>query len=344
MTKRRAAGRACNDPPAAKSATAPVHAARLLTFVLAAAVLATFAAAPAAAATLAANRAKARVLIAEVNALDQHINRAVALYAQSCDALATVQTQIAANRRAMDLTRFELDQARQILLARAVMLYKQPGVGPLDVLFQVNGFSDMISQLTLFTKLGERDSQLVAEIAKAKRLLHNRSILLAADLKGAKALVVQRAAQLGAVRSGLGARQHLLAGLQQDIVRQVQAARSASDRSASAVDPPGSGGGSGGGGHGTWWPLIKAAAGQYGINASGMYRLMMAESGGRANSVSYGLYYGLYQYSPGTWHGDWNPWRSASIFDGPAQIKATALAIHMGKGPYWWPNTYPWAF
>jgi hypothetical protein len=29
---------------------------------------------------------------------------------------------------------------------------------------------------------------------------------------------------------------------------------------------------------------------------------------------------------------------------GAAQIKATALALKMGKGPYWWPNTYGPAF
>jgi hypothetical protein len=70
---------------------------------------------------------------------------------------------------------------------------------------------------------------------------------------------------------------------------------------------------------------------------------MEVESGGSA-TASNGVDYGLFQYSSGTWKGSWNPWHSASIVDGGAQIKATALAIHLGYGPAWWPSTYPWAF
>jgi hypothetical protein len=70
---------------------------------------------------------------------------------------------------------------------------------------------------------------------------------------------------------------------------------------------------------------------------------MEAESGGSA-TVSNGTDYGLFQYSPGTWKGSWNPWHAASIVDGSAQIKATALAIHLGYGPAWWPTTYSYAF
>jgi len=55
-------------------------------------------------------------------------------------------------------------------------------------------------------------------------------------------------------------------------------------------------------------------------------------------------YLGLYQHSPSTWRGNWNPWRDRSIYDGVAQIWATATAIHRGYGPDMWPNTYPAAF
>ena len=75
-----------------------------------------------------------------------------------------------------------------------------------------------------------------------------------------------------------------------------------------------------------------------------MYRLMMIESGGSATVVGPGGYYGLFQYAPGTWKGSWNPWRSSSIADGAAQIKATALAIRQGYGHAWWDPSYTWAF
>ena len=70
--------------------------------------------------------------------------------------------------------------------------------------------------------------------------------------------------------------------------------------------------------------------------------MMMLESGGRRSAGS--RYKGLYQYYPGTWYGDWNPWRHESIYDGWAQIRATAYALGRGMGPSQWPYTYPMAF
>jgi hypothetical protein len=75
-----------------------------------------------------------------------------------------------------------------------------------------------------------------------------------------------------------------------------------------------------------------------------MYRLMVIESGGYASIVGPGGYYGLFQYHPTTWKGSWNPYRSAGITDGAAQIRATALALKMGYGHAWWDPSYSWAF
>ena len=98
-------------------------------------------------------------------------------------------------------------------------------------------------------------------------------------------------------------------------------------------------------GHGSWMPYIAYVAQRNGISAQSMYTMMLLESGGRPQAVGGGgAYLGLFQYSLSTWHGSWNPWRTHSIFDGAAQIQATAKAIRLGYGPSWWPNTYPRAF
>jgi hypothetical protein len=93
---------------------------------------------------------------------------------------------------------------------------------------------------------------------------------------------------------------------------------------------------------GEWRPLIELAARRYGVDAGGLYRLMMYESGGRRSAGT--TYKGLFQYLPGTWQASWNPWRGASIYNGWAQIRATAYAIKRGSGPSMWPATYPRAF
>ena len=91
-----------------------------------------------------------------------------------------------------------------------------------------------------------------------------------------------------------------------------------------------------------WWPLIKIACDKYHVNAGNLRHMMILESDGQ-HRLS-GLYQGLFQYSYATWSGSWNPWRHESIYDGWAQIQATALAISKGMGPSQWPNTYPMSF
>lgn len=95
---------------------------------------------------------------------------------------------------------------------------------------------------------------------------------------------------------------------------------------------------------GDWRALIRRAAKKYGVSADGLYRLMMYESGGRPRAVGAGKYYGLFQYALSTWKGSWNPWRGQSVFDGSAQIEASAYAVKKGMGRSLWGNTYPMAF
>lgn len=93
----------------------------------------------------------------------------------------------------------------------------------------------------------------------------------------------------------------------------------------------------------TWWPLIKIACAKYDdVDPQCLHRMMILESDGQPGLG--GPYQGLFQYSYTTWESKWNPWRHLSIYDGWAQIRATALAIHKGMGPSQWPNTYRMAF
>jgi hypothetical protein len=95
--------------------------------------------------------------------------------------------------------------------------------------------------------------------------------------------------------------------------------------------------------HGNWMPIVRDAARHNRISAVGLRRLMSLESGGRVNAQN-GSFHGLYQYCSSTWQAAWNPWRTASLYNGEAQIRATALAIKRGWGRQMWPNTYPRAF
>ena len=94
-----------------------------------------------------------------------------------------------------------------------------------------------------------------------------------------------------------------------------------------------------------WKPLVGTLTKRWSVNSAALLRMMKLESGGRPRAIGGGgAFFGLFQYSPSTWHASWNPWRKHSIFDARAQICATALAIKRGYGSRMWPNTYPLAF
>lgn len=305
------------------------------------ALLAAAAASPAAARTgkLQETRDEATALAADISALDARIDEAVQRYAQATQSLAAVREQLSENRRLRRLSQYELETARATLTARAVAMYKRGDVSTLDAIFAADDFDELVSQVAMVRRLARSDGEVVHTIEETKLEVADAAVKLSADERTAERLVQRRAAELRTIRAQLAERQGLLDGVRSEIRRLAAAEVKATPTEDGTVEPPIVDDGSG-----EWWPLIQDAGAANGVSARGLYRLMMIESGGCATIVGPGGYCGLFQYSPATWTGSWNPWRASSITDGAAQIKATALAIREGHGPSWWGASYAWAF
>jgi predicted nucleic acid-binding Zn-ribbon protein len=297
--------------------------------------------------TLASERARARAIGQQIATLDARLATIVDRFAAATERLAAVNTQMARNEQQLKIAEFQVAVAQRVLSARAVAMYKERDTSVVDVLVGSASFSDMLSQLTFLSKLSQYDDNVLAQLQSTRRQVADKQLALKADRQAARSLVMQQTAERARIRGALTQRQSTLKGLQGEI-RRLEAELSkpvvklqkvvvpASPTSPAGTDLPSGG----------WWPVIKDAAAANGIRAEGLYRLMMIESGGNASIVggSGGRFCGLFQYWPGTWKASWNPWRAESVFNGSAQIKATALAIKMGKGPYWWNPSFQWAF
>jgi len=284
-------------------------------------------------------KVKARTLSAQVASLDSRINDKFTVYVRTVDALNAVRAEIAQNKRQVKLADYALSVARRDLSTSVVASYKQQNVNLLDVFFSSANLSDLLDELNTAKRLSSQEADVIIHLKSLKKQIGNRQLSLQADAAASTRLVAQLGDQIKQIRLELASRRRLLAGARADIVK-----LAAKKRAKTTVTAGAYAGGAVSPDHGPWRSLIQSAAGKYGISANGMYRLMMIESGGNANSNSRGQYMGLFQYSASAWQGSWNPWRQASIFDGGAQIRATALAIHLGHGPAWWPGTYSWAF
>jgi hypothetical protein len=296
---------------------------------------------PARAATIQSEREKAGQLASDVGKLDARIGGAVQEYARATSALQAVQDQIRDNTKLQRLARSELALARATLAARAVALYKHADVTPLDAIFTSSDFGELVTGLDMVRSVTRSDRDVLRTISRTSRQLSIRAESLVADKQTAVRLVKQRKTEVAQIRARLSERRALLSGVREQIRALVARQEAAPSSPTQSVTPPSGGGATG---QGQWWSLIQAAAAANGVSARGMYRLMMIESGGSAGIVGPGGYYGLFQYAPSTWRGSWNPFRSASITDGGAQIKATAVALHLGYGHAWWDPSYSWAF
>jgi predicted nucleic acid-binding Zn-ribbon protein len=303
--------------------------------------------APRAGATsLAVERVRAKAISQQIATLDARLAGIVNQYASATARLASVDAQIARNEHQLKVAAFQVSVARKVLSARAVAMYKERSTSIVDVLVGSSSFADMLSQLTFLSKLSQYDDNILGVLQSTRQEVADRELALTADRQAASTLIAQQTAERARIRTALLQRQTTLHGLQTEIKRLEAELRKpvVKVQKVAAVTPAaptGEGAPSGG-----WWPAIKDAGAANGISADGLYRLMMIESGGNASIVggSGGRFCGLFQYFPGTWKGSWNPWRGESIFSGVAQIKATAFAIKMGKGPSWWSPSYQWAF
>jgi peptidoglycan hydrolase CwlO-like protein len=294
----------------------------------------------ASAATQAEVKAKARLLSQQVAHLDQRIDTAVAAYVRATDALGAVKAEIAANQRQLSLAQFNIVAARQALAERVVAAYKQQGGDVLSLVFSSRSFTDLLGSLDVMQRVSLQDSRTVTQLDALTKQVSDRRTRLQADAEAAAKLVGQLSGTITQIRGELTGRKNLLAGAQAEVARLAAAVKRpklvlpTGTTPATSTVP----------GHGQWWPLIESAAASNGVDATGVYRLMMIESGGNPAASNGGHYFGLFQFAPSTWRADWNPWRTADILDGAAQIKATALAIKLGHSADWWPNTFAWAF
>jgi peptidoglycan hydrolase CwlO-like protein len=309
-------------------------------------VMATLVSGTARAGDLAAKREQARVIAMQVATLDQQLNAAVAEYGAAQQELAGLQSDISRTEHELATTEYQLALAEKILGDRAAALYKDGTTSLLDVLLSTRSFDELLTDLDYVRRMGERDADIVTTVERHRADLTRQREALDAQVAQAKQLVERQATRKAEIEAQLGQRREMLRGVKAQVADLVKAQQERARRAAVAEQASSGAASSGSSlaGSGQWWPVIRVEAGRRGISADGLYRLMMSESGGSATIVGGGAFYGLFQYYPSTWKGSWNPWRSRSITDGEAQIKATALAISMGKGPYWWPNTYPWAF
>jgi cell wall-associated NlpC family hydrolase len=204
----------------------------------------------ASASPVADKKARLRAVQAKLQAVYHEADMALEKYNQATSQLTTVQQQIKANQHLLKVAEYNLDVANTQLQSRVQNIYKTRDVGIVDVLFASNSFDDLITQMNMMERLGNSDVDTVRSISAYEQDIKDRRVKLDADKKAAAKLVVERAAQKGAVLAVQSRLEQMTAGIKNDIQRlqqQAAAAARAAAQAAQAADGGTSGGGGGGG-------------------------------------------------------------------------------------------------
>lgn len=302
-------------------------------------------------------KARAESISAEIGALDQRLAQVVNRFAAATQRLQSVEGAIKRNTELLKVAEWQTEVAQNTLTERAVAMYKEADVNVVEAILGSASLNEIIDKVALFARLGAYDREVVDDVEALRTEVLQRRAELLKSREEVRRLLAQQALERQRIQSGLEQRKRRLAALRGEIknlqkqlrrpvVRPVTTESSHGLPPASETGARPDSGTAAPGKPNAWWPLIKQAADANGISAAGLYRLMMVESGGNAAIVGGAghKFCGLFQYWPPLWKGSWNPWRGRSIFDGAAQIKATALAIRLGHGPQWWAPSYQWAF
>ena len=154
--------------------------------------------------------------------------------------LQQVRTQIARNKRLLDISRYNLMVANQNLKDRAVALYKQQPVDLLDVVLSTSSFEELSVQLDLMQKLGEHDVDVMKAVAACKRQITKSRNGLLADRAQVTALLGQISRKKATIDGALARRRRMLRGIEAEVRRleaaEAEAARRAAQAAAAITD------------------------------------------------------------------------------------------------------------
>jgi cell wall-associated NlpC family hydrolase len=180
------------------------------------------AAGPARAGKVADARAQARAAEAQLNRLYAKSDAAVEAYDKAVAQLQDVRRAIRRNRVLLRTAQHNLDAARGRLAELVVSTYK--GGGP-DLAYYVLGahsFSELVDRVDFVNRMSQTESDLLAQVRAAERVVARRQAQLEAEGAQAAKLVKRRRAERQRVEALVSQQQHLVSSLNSRVHRLIQ--------------------------------------------------------------------------------------------------------------------------
>jgi cell wall-associated NlpC family hydrolase len=175
---------------------------------------------------ISSKRADAERVLAEIDAIDMELDRAVEAYNGATVQLETINRDLVANQKRLVTARANLAAAHKRVANRVLALYTSQEPDALAVLLGASSLADLIERIDSVNRISRDDVRIAEEVTRFRNEVRTRQQHLVQAQAQQRKIVAQRAARRSAIEGQLAERQTLLASIKDEISK-LQAAEQA---------------------------------------------------------------------------------------------------------------------
>ena len=177
-------------------------------------------------AQIGSKRAEAQQVLAQIQAMDAQMEKAVEAYNAANVRLDQIKHDLEVNQARLQTAKKNLVKARAQVSARLVALYTSDEPDTLSIIFGASSLGDLIERIDSANRIADEDARIAAEVRQYRNEVHARQQALVKAQADQVKVVAERAAQRASVQSQLAERQALYSSIK-DQIAQLEAAERA---------------------------------------------------------------------------------------------------------------------
>ena len=175
--------------------------------------------------TIISKRAEAQQVLAQINAMDVQLEKAVEAWDGANVRLDRIEQDLAQNKARLQTAKKNLTRARGRVSARVLALYTSDEPDALSVILGASSLGDLIERLDSTNRIAEDDARIAAEVTRFRNEVQSRQQALVKAESEQKRIVAARAAERASIQQQLAARQSLYSSIKDQIATMEAAER-----------------------------------------------------------------------------------------------------------------------
>jgi len=168
-------------------------------------------------------RAQAQAVLAQIQASDVQLEKAIESYNYANVQLGQIDADLHSNARHLVVAQKSLNAAQVNIADRLRALYVNgDSGGTVEILLGAQNLDDLLGRLDMVQRVGNQDAKVLRDVRQFRQEVKQRRQRLTTARADQAKIVAQRASEKQAIQAQLAERQRMLAGIQSEI-KQLQA-------------------------------------------------------------------------------------------------------------------------